>query len=92
LPDINSSRRRDRDIGPVAAGRPPAPAPVPLLLDSRGLAEALGIGRTKAYELMFRNEVPTVRIGRCVRVPQQGLVEWIAGATSPALAGQEVRR
>lgn len=70
----------------------PAPHPVPprleesgpLLIDSRGLAQLLGIGRTKAYELMVRGRVPTVRIGRCVRVPKEALEAWIRANTATA--------
>ena len=59
-----------------------------MLLDSRQLADALGIGRTKAYQLMLHGEVPTVRIGRCVRVPLQGLIDWIRAVTTPAVASR----
>ena len=48
-----------------------------MLLDSREVSRLLGIGRTKAFELMAR-EVPVVRIGRCVRVSRLELTEWIA--------------
>ena len=53
----------------------------PWLLDSRQVAELLGIGRTKAFELMARNHLPVVRIGRCVRVPSKALEAWIAEET-----------
>ena len=59
----------------------PAPHPVPpandgrkpWLLDSREVARLLGVGRTKAFQLMARGEIPVVRIGRCVRVPREAL-------------------
>jgi excisionase family DNA binding protein len=54
----------------------------PWLLDSRQVAVLLGIGRTKAFELMARNHLPVVRIGRCVRVPSKGLEAWIAEETA----------
>jgi excisionase family DNA binding protein len=59
-----------------------ASAALPWLLDSREVARLLGIGRTKAFELMVRQELPTVRIGRCVRVPAGGLAIWIASQTT----------
>ena len=34
---------------------------------------------------MLREELPIVRIGRCVRVPTNGLAAWIGGQTSAAL-------
>lgn len=54
----------------------------PWLLDSRQVAALLGIGRTKAFELMARNQLPVVRIGRCVRVPSKELEAWIAEETT----------
>lgn len=41
-------------------------------------ARAVGIGRSKAYELCATGEWPTIRIGRAVRVPLDGLKQWVA--------------
>ena len=41
-------------------------------------AEALGVSRAKAYELIAAGEIPSVRIGGCVRVPLDALRAWIA--------------
>jgi excisionase family DNA binding protein len=68
----------------------PTSAPVPvgseaadrsLLLDSRAVAELLGLGRTKVFQMMANGELPVIRIGRCVRVPRSGLESWIATRT-----------
>jgi excisionase family DNA binding protein len=56
----------------------------PLLVDSREIARLLCIGRTKAFQLIARGEVPVVRIGRCVRVPRSALESWIAARTVEA--------
>jgi excisionase family DNA binding protein len=77
----------------------PAPLPVPptpklgesWLLDSRDVARLLGVGRTKAFQLMARGEVPVVRIGRCVRVPRQALVDWISDRTLQPNANTSMR-
>jgi len=61
----------------------------PLVLDSRGLSQLLGIGRTKAYQMMARGELPVLRIGRCVRVPRAALASWIAERTSPVMVDCE---
>lgn len=53
-----------------------------LLVDSREVAHLLGIGRTKAFQLMARDELPVVRIGRCVRVPRAALEEWVTEQSS----------
>src|SRR5437899_1841151 len=70
-----SVRRRGGGSGEPAS-HPVPPAAVPLLLDSRQVAYLLGIGRTKAFELIRRGELPVVRIGRCVRVSRAALELW----------------
>jgi excisionase family DNA binding protein len=47
-----------------------------LLLRVSEVAEALGIGRSKAYELVAAGLIPSIRIGSSVRVPVQALREW----------------
>jgi len=56
----------------------------PLLLDSRDVSRLLGIGRTKVFQMMARAELPTIRLGRCVRVPQAALDEWVRDRTRVA--------
>jgi len=48
------------------------------LLRAEGVARLLGIGRSKAYEMIDRGELPSLRIGRLVRVPRHALDRWIA--------------
>jgi excisionase family DNA binding protein len=63
----------------VESGAEPTPADdLPWLLNSRQVARLLGIGRTKAFQLMARRELPVVQIGRCVRVPKSELAQWIS--------------
>ena len=50
----------------------------PWLLDSRDVSRLLGIGRSKAFQMMLRAELPVIRVGRCVRVPRSALVVWIS--------------
>ncbi|MCC6387464.1 MAG: helix-turn-helix domain-containing protein [Dehalococcoidia bacterium] len=40
-------------------------------------AKMLRISRNLAYELVARNELPAVRLGRVIRVPKHGLTEWL---------------
>jgi excisionase family DNA binding protein len=68
----------------AASGSPPVDEPSrgylsddPLLIDSREVAHLLGIGRTTAFTMMARDELPVVRIGRCVRVSRDALVQWV---------------
>ena len=49
----------------------------PEWLALKDVQQLLGIGRTKTYELVATGELPAVRIGRCIRVNRQELVEWL---------------
>ena len=50
------------------------------------VAAALRIGRSKAYAMMASGELPTVRLGRAVRVPRAALDAWIRAQTGPVTA------
>ena len=43
----------------------------------KDVQQLLGIGRTKAYELVVTGELPAVRIGRCIRINRRELDEWL---------------
>jgi excisionase family DNA binding protein len=47
-------------------------------------AQAIGIGRSKIYELLAEGEIPSVRIGGVVRVPVDKLKEWIKSRSASA--------
>jgi excisionase family DNA binding protein len=49
-----------------------------LTLTVEQAAEALGIGRTLAYEAVRRGEIPTVRVGRRLLVPRQALEDFLS--------------
>lgn len=49
-----------------------------LLMRAGEVAAVLSLGRSKVYELMASGALPTVRIGRAVRVPRAALEEWVA--------------
>lgn len=48
-----------------------------LLLRIDEAARLLGLGRSKAYELVASGELPAVRIGRARRIPVAGLQAWV---------------
>ncbi len=48
-----------------------------LLLRPAEAAEVLGLGRSKTYELLASGALPSVRIGRSLRVPVEALRAWI---------------
>ena len=41
------------------------------------VAAAIGVGRSKAYELIARGEIPSIRIGGSIRVPLDALKQWM---------------
>ena len=49
-----------------------------LLLKVPEAARLLRISRNLAYELVARGELPSVRLGRAIRVPRHALDAWIA--------------
>ena len=48
-----------------------------LLLKPSEVTQVLGVGRSLVYELIARKEIPSVRLGRCIRVPAESLQRWI---------------
>ena len=52
------------------------------LLKAADVARVLGIGRATAYALMASGELPTIRIGRSVRIPEEALKAWLERKTA----------
>jgi excisionase family DNA binding protein len=48
-----------------------------LLLRPIEAAELLGLGRAKTYELIRNGTLPSVRLGKSVRVPRRELEAWV---------------
>ena len=59
--------------------------PLPRLLRAVEVAEMLGLGRSKVYDMMKRGQLPVVRIGKAIRVPVQALEEWVRTRTAKAV-------
>ena len=55
----------------------PKETPPRLLLNIPEVAHTLGIGRTKVYELINKERLPTVRLGRAIRVSAHSLQMWV---------------
>lgn len=49
-----------------------------LLLKVEEAAQRLGIKRSLAWRLVRSGDLPSVRLGRLVRIPERALEEWIA--------------
>lgn len=57
-----------------------------LLTPDPEVMHVTGLGRTTIYKLIATGEIPSVRIGRAVRVPAAALQRWLeerAGCTLP---------
>jgi excisionase family DNA binding protein len=63
----------------------------PLLLRVAEAAKLLGVGETLLYELIGRGVLPSIRLGRAVRVPRAALAKWVAASTRGAPGGTEIR-
>jgi excisionase family DNA binding protein len=61
-----------------------------LLLRMPEAAALLGVSRSKAYELAGSGDLPIVRLGRSLRVPAEGLDEWIRRNTTGGDSGSAV--
>ena len=60
-----------------------------LLLTPVEAARALGIGRSKVYELLSSGELDSVRIGSCRRVPADALHSFLIQLRA---GGRQARR
>lgn len=45
----------------------------PLLVTIEGAARRLGVGRSTIYELMRSEQLESVKIGRCTRIPTDSI-------------------
>lgn len=50
---------------------------LPLLLDAAEAAKLLSLSRAKVFDLAHGGEIPSIRIGRAMRIPRDQLVAWV---------------
>lgn len=62
-----------------------------LLLRPNEAAELLAVGRSKLYELIAAGEVPSVKIGRSLRVPAAELEQWVTERAAAAAVDAATR-
>lgn len=60
----------------------------PMLLRIPEVAATLGIARSLAYEMARDGRLPTVHIGKAVRVPRRRLEDWIEERARTEAAGR----
>jgi excisionase family DNA binding protein len=56
----------------------PEPGSTPALRTIRQAAAALNVGRSTIYELIRHNQLETVKIGRCTRIPSDAIDEFVS--------------
>lgn len=54
------------------------------LLKAVRVAAVLDISRSKAYAMMTAGQLPTVPVGKSLRVPAKALAKWIENKTRAA--------
>jgi len=59
-----------------------------ILLKPFEVGQVLGIGRSLVYELIAKREIPSVRLGRCLRVPKESLKQWLKEREEQELDGR----
>ena len=52
----------------------------PDLMSINDLRGALGVGRTKAYELVSSGEIRSIRVGNAIRIPKTSLLDYVKGS------------
>ncbi len=50
---------------------------LPLLLTVGEMASVLRIGRNAAYQLVRDGNVPSIHVGRSIRIPRNALVQFV---------------
>ena len=55
-----------------------------LLLRVPEAAESTGLSRSTIYELISSGDLPSVKVGRVIRVRVDALREWVQNRSSPA--------
>lgn len=64
---------------------------LPLLLDPGEAAKTLSLSRAKVSDMATRGEIPSIRIGRAMRIPRDALLRWIDECTASASNTPRVR-
>ena len=53
----------------------------PDIMSINDLRSALGIGRTKAYELVKSGEIRSIKVGKAIRIPKISLLDYVKGSS-----------
>ncbi len=58
-----------------------------ILLTPAEATEVLAIGRSRIYEMLACGELPSLRIGRSIRIPAEALQEWVKAQQTGGTCG-----
>ena len=50
---------------------------LPLFLNAKLVAQALGVSISTAYEVMHKPSFPTLRVGSRMVVPKEQFIQWV---------------
>jgi excisionase family DNA binding protein len=87
-PKSNEAGDIDYPLTSSSQGLPTQFDTLPRILTVEEMAAFLGIGRSLAYSLVKRGEIPSVRLGRLYRIPRDTLMDWLE-RESAASAGTQ---
>ena len=60
-----------------------------LLLKPSEAMELIAVGRSRIYEMLASGELPSIRVGRSIRIPVKALEEWVADSQEAAAGVEE---
>jgi len=60
----------------------PVAANLPMLLDAHEAGRLMSVSRSKVLDLAARGAIPSIKIGRSVRIPRERLQVWMAERTN----------
>ena len=58
---------------------------LPIFLNARMVADALGVSPSSGYELMREPDFPALKVGSRVVVPKEKFIAWVERKTGGAL-------
>jgi excisionase family DNA binding protein len=63
-----------------------------LMLRPAEAAEAIGVSRSKLYEMIAAKEIPSIVVSGCTRVPVEALQAWITEEIQKAAKAAAIER
>jgi excisionase family DNA binding protein len=61
-----------------------------LLMRPAEAAELLAVSRSKLYQLIAAGKVPSVRVGKSLRLPTEALRRWVEDSVNPEFGRRQI--